>query len=224
MKKLRFFFRITEPERWVCSKWSSYFLYYAESHNKWNIVSNVSQLYTLDVQPTVWQAYHWVGDILEGAAELKGAKTCISIITGLKKSVKLKKERNGIWYLQTQTRRDKWAFQLQNGSCLPGKAQAPGEKNCWSLYRIKNYFLFQDSINKRIIQFFRKKHFPFKGTLKFELQTLVTPFIIWSHYLHSCWYILNHRCLLVFSMTLFSRNDFNRKSIPPTSRWTLNWP
>lgn len=165
-----------------------------------------------------------------------------------KECVKLKREFNGVWSqgwhqektltpcyydsdshvsthgcLQTQTRRDKWAFQLQDGFCLPGTAQVPVEKSCRSLYVIKNYFLFQDLVNKRAFPFFSKKRFRFKETLKFEVWTPVTPFSIWSHHLHTCWYMLTAG-VYCSQLCLFSRKDFNLKSIPPTSIRKLNWP
>lgn len=69
--------------------------------------------------------------------------------------------------------------------CLPGKAQVPVEERGWSLHKIKNYFIFQDSVNKKTFQLFSKKPFPFEETLEFELRTRVTPFITWSHRLHA---------------------------------------
>ena len=147
-----------------------------------------------NVQPTVWQACHQVGDISEGAVATQKGKNMYFYYHSSKECVKLKREFNGVWSqgwhqektltpcyydsdsrvsthgcLQTQTRRDKWAFQLQDGFCLPGTAQVPAEKSCRSLYVIKNYFLFQELVNKRAFPFFSKKHFRFKETLKFEV-------------------------------------------------------
>lgn len=130
----------------------------------------------------------------KSAADAQRDKSMYSYYHSFKKSVKLKRKFSGVWSqsrhqektltpcycdsyslvsthgcLQAQTRGDKWASQLHDTFCLPGTAQVPVEKGCQSLYMIRNCFLFQDLIHKRAFQFFSKKHFPFKETLKFEL-------------------------------------------------------
>lgn len=166
--------------------------------------------YILENVPTVWQACHQVGDILGSAAAAQRGKNMYFYYRSFKKSVKLKKEGSGVWSqgwrqektltpcyrdsyslgsllscLQRQTCRDKRVFQLHDGFCLPGKAQVPVEERCWSLHKIKNYFIFQDSVNKKAFQFFSKKPFPFEETLESELGTRVTTFITWPHRLHA---------------------------------------
>lgn len=73
----------------------------------------------------------------------------------------------------------------------PREAQVPAEKAAEVFTRSKMIFIFQDSVNKITFQFFNRKHFSSKETLKFQLQTLVTPFATWSYHLPSRWQVLN---------------------------------
>lgn len=61
-------------------------------------MSSVPQSYALEnVQPTVWQACHQVGDILEGAAAAQKGKNMYFYYHSFKRSAKLKKECDGVW-------------------------------------------------------------------------------------------------------------------------------
>lgn len=61
-------------------------------------VSSIPQSYTLkNVQSMVWQACHQAGDIWEGAAAAQRDKNTYSYYHSFKKSVKLKREFNGVW-------------------------------------------------------------------------------------------------------------------------------
>lgn len=94
MKERDFFFRIRTP----VSKRCSYFLLGRLPQETEYFVSRVPQSYALEnVQPTVWQACHQVGDILEGAAAAQKGKNTYFYYHSFKESVKLKKECSGVW-------------------------------------------------------------------------------------------------------------------------------
>lgn len=158
-------------------------------------VSSIPQSYTLkNVQSMVWQACHQAGDILEGTAAAQRDKNMYSYYHSFKKSVKLKREFNGVWpqsrhqektltpcycdsyslvsthsCLQTQTRWDKWAFQLQDGFCLPGTAQVPVEKGCQSLHDQK-LFSFPRFNTQKSISIFQQETLSIQRNTK--IQTL----------------------------------------------------
>lgn len=176
---------------------------------------------------------------------LRRAKTCISIIT-VSKTVKLRRGFNGVWSqgwhqekmlvpcysdscspvslhgcLQTQTRRDKRAFQLPDGLSLPETGQVPGQKS-WSLCVIKSHVLCQDLINQSI-SIFQQEIFSIQRNMNFNSQH---AYLHVSHgpitFIHTgAWLTVGIYCS---QGCLSSRNDFNLQNIPPTNIWKSNWP
>lgn len=112
---------------------------------------------------------------------------------------------------QTQTRGDKWAFQLQDGFRLPGKSPGSSREKLLPSSQEQKLLSFSRFNKQKSISIFQQEIFPIQRNTEVQTEHLKamhhlapSPLLGWD--MPNCW------CLLNFSMTSVSRDSLTQRA------------